>query len=142
MKNIGKLFCACLFFVSGSTSLLAVNSGHSHYCPNILTEVLEEVYKSPIGTWEYTVEDVPYEYSAGLLIITKDKEVYKVVVKVNYNTLTASEVKVNENKVNFSVYIEGGEVQVSLQVKDDVINGKANSTEGSFSLKGKRNKSQ
>ena len=141
MKNIGKLFCACLFIVSGSMSLLAINPGHGNYCPNNLTEVLEEEYKSPIGTWDYTVEDVPYEYSAGVLIITKDKEEYKVVVKVNYNTLTASEVKVNENTVNFSVYIEGEKVQVSLEVKDDVINGNANSTEGSFSLIGKRNKS-
>ncbi|MBD3661429.1 MAG: hypothetical protein HUJ11_04475, partial [Arenibacter algicola] len=73
-----------------------------------------------------------------VLIITKEKEEYKVVVKVNYNTLTASEVKVNENTVNFSVYIEGGKVQVSLQVKDDLIQGTADSTEGSFSLKGKK----
>jgi hypothetical protein len=39
------------------------------------------------------------------------------------------------------VYIEGGTVQVSLQVKDDVINGNANSAEGTFTLKGKRNNS-
>jgi len=55
--------------------------------------------------------------------------------------VTASDVQVNDDKVNFSVFIEGGKVQVSLQVKDDVINGNANSTEGSFLLKGKRNKS-
>jgi hypothetical protein len=47
-------------------------------------------------------------------------------------------VKVNENTLNFSVYIEGGKVQVSLQVKDDLIQGTADSNEGSFSLKGKK----
>lgn len=141
MKNLGKLFCVCIFFVSGSMSLLAVGPGNGTECPINSSELLEKVYKSPIGTWEYTVADVPYEYSAGVMVISKDKEGYKVVVKVNYNTLTASEVKVNENKVDFSVYIEGGKVQVSLQVKDDVINGNANSAEGTFTLKGKRNNS-
>lgn len=138
MRNFAKLFYACIFFVSGSMSLLAVNPTNSTFCSINPTTTLEKEYKSPIGTWEYTVEDVPYEYSAGVLIITKEKEEYKVVVKVNYNTLTASEVKVNENTVNFSVYIEGGKVQVSLQVKDDLIQGIADSTEGSFSLKGKK----
>ena len=138
MRNFAKLFYACIFFVSGSMSLLAENPTNSTFCSINPTTTLEKVYKSPIGTWEYTVEDVPYEYSAGVLIITKEKEEYKVVVKVNYNTLTASEVKVNENTVNFSVYIEGGKVQVSLQVKDDLIQGIADSTEGSFSLKGKK----
>ncbi|MEQ8220021.1 MAG: hypothetical protein RIM68_03050 [Arenibacter sp.] len=141
MRNFGKLFYASIFFVSCNMSLLAANEGQSALCSINPTDVFEKVYKSPIGTWEYSVEDVPYEYSAGVLIITKEKEEYKVVVKVNYNTLTASDVKVNENEVNFSVYIEGGKVQVSLQVKDDLISGNANSTEGSFSLKGKRNKS-
>ena len=138
MRNFAKLFYACIFFVSGSMSLLAENPTNSTFCSFNPTTALEKVYKSPIGTWEYTVEDVPYEYSAGVLIITKEKEEYKVVVKVNYNTLTASEVKVNENTINFSVYIEGGKVQVSLQVKDDLIQGTADSTEGSFSLKGKK----
>ncbi|MEG3657233.1 hypothetical protein V5097_07455 [Arenibacter palladensis] len=137
MKNFGKLFYASLFF-SCSMSLLAVTPGHGNYCSNTITELVDEVYKSPIGTWEYTVTDVPYEYSAGVLIITKEKNEYKVLVKVNNNTLTASDVKVNDDKVNFSVYIEGGKVQVSLQVKDDVLNGNANSSEGSFSLKGKK----
>lgn len=137
MKNFGKLFYASLFF-SCSMSLFAVTPGHGNYCSNTITELVDEVYKSPIGTWEYTVADVPYEYSAGVLIITKEKNEYKVLVKVNNNTLTASDVKVNDDKVNFSVYIEGGKVQVSLQVKDDVLNGNANSSEGSFSLKGKK----
>ncbi|MCK0189393.1 hypothetical protein [Arenibacter sp. F20364] len=141
MRNFAKLFYACVFFVSGSMSLLAENPSNDTNDGINPTEVVEKVYKSPIGTWEYTVDDVPYEYSVGVLIITKEKEEYKVVVKANYNTLTASEVKVNENNVNFSVYIDGGKVQVSLQVKDDIINGNANSTEGTFSLKGKRNKS-
>ena len=138
MKNFGKLFYASLFFVSCSMSLLAVTPGHGNYCSDTITELVDEVYKSPIGTWEYTVADVPYEYSAGVLIITKEKNEYKVLVKVNNNTLTASDVKVKDDKVNFSVYIEGGKVQVSLQVKDDVLNGNANSSEGSFSLKGKK----
>ncbi len=141
MKNFGKLFYACIFFVLGSMPLLAVNPGHNNSCPVTPGELVDKVYISPIGTWEYTVEDVPYEYSSGVLVITKEKGEYKVVVKANYNKLTASEVKVDGNAVNFSVYIEGGKVQVSLQVKDDTINGKANSTEGSFLLKGKRNKS-
>jgi hypothetical protein len=138
MKNFEKLFYACILFVSSSMSLLAVNPSNGSECHINASEVLENAYKSPIGTWEYTVADVPYEYSAGVMVITKDKEGYKVVVKANYNTLTASEVKVNENNVNFSVYIEGGKVEVSLQVKDDVISGKASSAEGSFSLKGKK----
>lgn len=141
MKNFRKLFYAFIFLVSSSMSLLAVNPIHGTLAPTNQTEVLAKVYKSPVGTWNYTVEDVPYEYSAGVLIVTKEKDGYKVELKVNYNTLTATQVKVEKNIINFSVYIEGGQVQVSLEVNDDVIKGKANSPEGTFLLEGKRTKS-
>ena len=85
-------------------SLLAVNPFHGTSYPANLTELLEGAYKSPVGTWNYTVEEVPYEYSTGILAVTKEKEEYKAVVKVNYNTLTATKVKVEENIVNFLVY--------------------------------------
>jgi len=121
--------------------LLAVNLNNGTYGSIDPINIAEIMYRSPIGTWEYTVEDVPYEYSSGVLIITKEKGEYAVVVNVNNNKLTASDVTVKDNTVSFSVYIEGGKVQVSLQVKDDIINGRANSVDGSFTLKGKRNKS-
>ena len=75
MRNFGKLFYISIFFVSCNMSLLAANEGQSAFCSINPTDVFEKVYKSPIGTWEYTVEDVPYEYSAGVLIITKEKEI-------------------------------------------------------------------
>jgi hypothetical protein len=121
--------------------LLAVNLGNGAYGSIDLMDFEENINRSPIGTWEYTVEDVPYEYSSGVLVITKEKGEYAVVVNVNSNKITASDVMVKDDTVNFSIYIEGGKVQVSLQVKDDIINGRANSVDGSFLLKGKRNKS-
>lgn len=141
MKNLGKLFCASIAFLSFTMSLLAVNPIHGILGPNNPALIIKNAFNSPVGTWDYTVADVPFEYSAGVLVITEEKKEFKVAVKVNYNTLTASEVKVNKNKVDFAVFIEGGKVQVSLEFKDDVIIGNANSAEGKFLLKGKRNKS-
>ena len=141
MKNFGKLFCACIFLAFSSMPLLAVNFGNAAYGSIDPIDMAENRYRSPIGTWEYTVEDVPYEYSSGVLVITKENGEYAVMVNVNNNKITASDVTVKDDMVNFSVYIEGGKVQVSLQVKDDIINGRANSVDGSFTLKGKRNKS-
>ena len=141
MKNFGKLIYAFTFFAFSSMPLLAINLNNGTYGSIDPINLAENIYRSPIGTWEYTVEDVPYEYSSGVLVVTKEKGEYAVVVNVNNNKITASDVTVKDDTVNFSVYIEGGKVQVSLQVKDDIINGRANSVDGSFTLKGKRNKS-
>jgi len=103
-------------------------------------EVVLFTDNSPVGTWDYTVDNVPYEYSSGILYVTKEKSGYTVKVKLNYSTEIANNVKVDKNKLNFSVMVEGLMVKVALEVDANGIKGKADSPEGVFSLTGKRSK--
>ncbi|MCM4169606.1 hypothetical protein KCTC52924_00388 [Arenibacter antarcticus] len=141
MKKFGQLFFAVTFFMLTSVSLMATNKTNPvpHYLDSPEVEAIAP--NTFVGTWEYTVADVPYEYSKGLLIITKENKEYVVKVKLQYDTKQATEVSVNKNKMNFSVMVEGEKVMVALEVKDNSIAGKANSSQGQMSLAGKRSKS-
>ncbi len=138
MKNFRILFYVTSFFILSSTSLMATN-------PEIVNQMEENeavlfTDNSPVGIWDYTVDNAPYEYSTGVLYVTKEKNGYAVKVKLNYSTEIANNVKVDKNKLNFSVMVEGLMVKVALEVDDKGIKGKADSPEGVFSLTGKRSK--
>ncbi len=91
-----------------------------------------------IGTYDYTVDGVPYEYSKGVIIIGKQKAVYTVKIKLDNGELNGEDVKVEGNSITFNVFIEGRAVAVELTVEGDGISGESNSYDGTFMIKGKR----
>lgn len=140
MKNFRILFYVTSIFVLSSATLMAANPEME-----IVNHIGEKdaviiADHSPVGTWDYKVENAPYEYSSGVLYVTKEKNGYAVKVKLNYSTEIANNVKVDKNKLNFSVMVEGLNVKVALEVDASGIKGKADSPEGVFSLTGKRSK--
>lgn len=140
MKNSRFLFYVTSFFILSSISLMAINPEREalNCFEGNNTSAFSD--NSPVGIWDYTVTNVPYEYSSGVLYVTKEKSGYVVKVKLNYSTETANNVSVNKNKLDFSVVVEGEMVKVSLEVDDHGIKGKVDSSEGIFSLVGKRSK--
>ncbi|MBT8183025.1 MAG: hypothetical protein KJO53_15710 [Eudoraea sp.] len=90
------------------------------------------------GSWDYLVKDVPMEYSSGILHVSRKKRVYSVELEMPGGKLPADNVKVNKNKLTFSVDIEGSSVDVSLIMDGDSFNGETYTPDGTFTLVGNR----
>jgi hypothetical protein len=90
------------------------------------------------GSWDYLVQDVPLEYSSGILHISKKKKVYTVELEMPGGKLPADNVKVSKNKLTFSVDIEGSMVEVALIMDGDSFEGESYTPDGTFLLVGNR----
>ena len=77
------------------------------------------------GTWSFKVPDAPYEYADGEITLTKVNGTYQAVIAINYSKIKAEKLKVEKNKVTFSVYIDGMDVDVTLNIDGDKLTGKA-----------------
>lgn len=141
MKNSRILFYVTSFFILSSVSLIAANPEKTTLDRVEENEILVLADHSPVGTWDYTVDGAPYEYTKGVLYVTKESSGYAVKVKLNYSTEKGNNVKIDKNKLNFSVMVEGLMVKVALEVDDKgVIKGKVDTPEGLFTMVGKKSK--
>jgi len=90
------------------------------------------------GSWDYAVQDVPAEYSSGVLHVSKNGKIYEVNLELPGGKLPTEKVKVEKNKLTFSVDIEGSIVDVALIMDGDSFKGESVSSDGIFLLEGKR----
>ncbi|MGB5499288.1 MAG: hypothetical protein WBM77_10200 [Maribacter sp.] len=89
-----------------------------------------------IGAWSYTVENVDFQYSTGVLLITKEEGKYNVQVQLSAGIIPGEDIEVNDNKISFAVYIEGQKVSVSLMADGDKIEGESSSSDGVYKIEG------
>lgn len=89
-----------------------------------------------VGAWNYTVEDVDYQYRTGVLLITKEAGKYNVQVQLSAGNLAGEEVDVKGNKIFFSVNIEGQKISVALEAQGDKIKGESSSYDGTYKIEG------
>ena len=89
-----------------------------------------------IGAWNYTVENVDYEYRSGVLLITKEDGKYNVQVQLSAGDISGEEIEVEDNSISFAVYIEGQKVSVSLMAEGDKIKGESSSYDGVYKIEG------
>lgn len=92
------------------------------------------------GIWDYTVQDVPPEYSKGVLHVTKKKKAHMVKIELTNGTIEAKDVVVKKKELDFSISIEGQQVDVSLSMDGDTFSGESSSPDGVFLLQGTRRK--
>ncbi len=90
------------------------------------------------GSWDYLVEDVPLEYSSGILHVSKKRKVYTVELEMPGGKLPADNVKVSKNKLTFSVDLEGSMIEVALIMDGDSFEGESYTPDGTFLLVGNR----
>ncbi|WP_297705467.1 hypothetical protein [uncultured Eudoraea sp.] len=130
-KNFGLILFSLIF-----------SSGYSLEICNPLNEVESSDMlvkkKKWTGSWNYTVQDVPVEYSTGVLHISKKKKVYTVELELPEGNLPTDNVRVDKNKLTFSVDIEGSTVDVALIMDGDSFKGESNTPDGTFMLEGNR----
>lgn len=96
------------------------------------------VNEALIGAYAYTVENVPIEYSTGVIQIAKPSDTYMVTVKLTNGELKGDDVQVVDNSIKFNLFIDGQTVAVALVVDGDVISGQSTSYDGTFYIQGKR----
>ena len=137
MKSIFKMFSLVLTASIVFYSLpLEANNQH----PRNSETVLLMKRAKWVGVWDYTVDDVPPEYSKGVLHVTKKKRAHLVQIELEIGTLDAEQVVVKKNQLNFSLTIEGQQVDVALVMEGDAFSGESSSPDGVFALQGTRRK--
>ena len=131
MKSVTKklqFVIVLAFLLSATTALSNIGFGED----NIEVNTADDL----IGAWSYTVENVDFQYSTGVLLITKEEGKYNVQVQLSAGNIPGEEIEVNDNNISFAVYIEGQKVSVSLIADGDRIKGESSSTDGVYKIEG------
>jgi len=95
------------------------------------------------GVYHYTAKEAPYEYQKGIFEIKKEKNEddqvqWTAQVVISGFTMTARNVKVDQSKIQFTIYVEGTPVTIKLEQKEDQLIGSADSYEGPIRIVAKR----
>ena len=101
-------------------------------------EVLIVSKRKWIGIWDYTVSDVPPEYTNGQIHVTKSGKEYKVELVLEYGKLQGKSVVIKSKVLYFEVDLEGAPVEITINRVDDAISGEAATPDGVFYLEGER----
>jgi len=103
------------------------------------TSVNAMVKVDPEGTWSYTANEAPYEYSSGDIVVSKEGKEYKVELKLGeYYKIKANSVEYKDNVLSFKVYVEGESVSVKTTLDADKHEGTASYSEGTLKISGKK----
>lgn len=94
----------------------------------------EEVNKSLLGEWIYEVSEAPYGYDKGSLIFSEKDGQTVCVIKLEAGELAVSNLKVEMEKITFTVYVDGNPVNVELVMENDKLTGNVDSPEGLKSM--------
>ena len=88
---------------------------------------------SPLGSWDYSVPGVGEGYESGTMFITEDSKEYKVTLQLNeYSKVVAEKVVYKKKVINFNIYVETEEIQVSGSFDGDEFKGSISFSEGDF----------
>ena len=131
MKSVTKklqFVIVAAFLLSATTVMSNIGFGEDEIEVNTADDL--------IGAWSYTVENVDYQYSTGVLLITKEEGKYSVQVQLSAGNIPGEDIVVNDNKISFAVYIEGQKVSVSLKADGDKIEGESSSSDGVYKIEG------
>ena len=91
-----------------------------------------------VGVWDYSVSDVPPEYSNGALHITKSGREYLVEVALDFGKIPAEAVVLKSKVLYFELTVEGMVFEITLNRDGNSISGEAASVDGVFYMKGQR----
>ena len=137
MNNFVKVVCSIctmvVFLVS--TSAMAENKEVSIESP---IKVIDA--NSLVGIWDYTAENTLPEYSKGVIIISLVNKIYSVKIKLENVAVTGQNIKVDENKITFDIYVEGNSIPVKLVAVGKKLTGESYSPEGVVTIKGVKQK--
>lgn len=95
----------------------------------------------PVGTWTYTADQAPIEYSTGDIVVTKEGKEYRVEIQLGENyKIKGSGVNYEKNVLSFKVYIEGESVSIKATMEAEKFEGTASYSEGTIPVVGAKKK--
>lgn len=92
---------------------------------------------NPVGTWKFEAPYAPEGYTSGTIAVGLDEQKYSttMVFTGSEYKLTGEKVKVANDSVSFSIYLEGQDIKVMLKIENETkMSGKAVYTEGEVPL--------
>ena len=98
-------------------------------------------HRALLGEWIVESNDAPYEYRKGSVIFSEADG--KLIAKLrfpNQTELSVRELKTKDNKVLFTVMIDGYPIAIVLNREGDKMTGKAETPEGVVNIKTERKK--
>ncbi len=131
--RLNYLVLPALLFISFSSKANTLEIG-----PKETSTKSEWIKNDILGVWDYTAEDVPYEYSKGIIYITKEGKDFMVKVAIGESSIDGENVVIDKNEVRFQVYVEGQTVDINLSAKGNDLTGQGSTMDGIFSLSGKK----
>jgi len=91
------------------------------------------------GTWEFTAQDAPEEYSTGDLVISQEgKELKGEIVFSDQYKVALHEVNLMDNVLTFKAYIEGEPISVKNEITKDEMKGEVTTSDGTLQITAKR----
>jgi len=133
-KKTLKFGFSTLILLMGFSTMANTNSTTCNKEYNVVSNAIGEA--DFLGNWVYTVQDVPIEYSKGILHITKRNGVLTVEVALDAGRLRGENIKIEGEAMGFTVNVEGQIVTIKLTVAGNKISGLGTSSEGTFKLNG------
>ena len=93
----------------------------------------------PEGTWTFTAQDAPYEYSTGNLVIALEgKELKGELVFSEYFKVQLQDLKLENDTLTFKAYIEGNLISSKNIITKDEMKGLVSSPEGAIEFSATR----
>lgn len=111
---------------------------HTGRIPNPEVELSALSKKKWTGVWDYSVSDVPPEYSSGALHITKSGREYLVEVALEFGKIPAEAVVLKSKVLYFELTVDGMVFEVTLTRDGNSMSGEAASVDGVFYMKGQK----
>lgn len=103
------------------------------------TSVNAQKKVDPVGTWTYSADQAPYEYSSGDIVVSKEGKELQVEIKLGeYYKIKANNVTYEKNVLNFDVFIEGETVSIKATMEAEKFTGEASYTDGTIPVTGKK----
>jgi hypothetical protein len=102
-----------------------------------LTAQKNQVKKNPVGSWNFESPYSPDGYKSGIIAVGLKEQKYSATISFtgNENKLVGEKVKVVNDSILFSVFLQDQDVKVMLKIGDaSKMTGKAIYSEGEVPL--------
>ncbi len=101
------------------------------------TTVSAQKKVDPVGTWTYTADQAPYEYSSGDIVVEKEGKEYIIEIRLGESyKIKASSVAYEKNVLTFRVFIEGESVTIKATMGAEKFEGTASYSDGTIPVIG------
>lgn len=91
----------------------------------------------PVGTWKYEAPSAPEGYTSGIIVVGMAEKKHTVTISFTGSDykIPAENVKVENDVILFSVYIESEDIKITLKIEGAAkMTGKAVYSEGEIPL--------